>query len=84
MTVMTPEFMSSDHSCSESEDTLETKPLEWRSRKVTQFFYNLDEHSEKGKSAQSKKQTKPRVLSDCPSTRHSPAGKIPSWAVRCS
>ena len=78
MSVLVPGFMSSDYSCSDSEDdALETRPLPWRSQKVTDFFYNLDVHAEDVKSAQAKKQTKERVLSDAPSSRQRPSGKFP-------
>ena len=82
MTVLVPGFMSSDYSCSDSEDdSLGTRPLPWRSQKVTDFFYALDAHAEGAKSAQAKKQTKERVLSDLPSSRECPSGKFPQWAV---
>ena len=56
-------FVSSDHSYSDSEDdALVTQPLEWRSTKVAEFFYQLDAYADEGKSAQGKKQTKERVL----------------------
>ena len=39
MTVLVPGFVSSDHSCSDSEDdALVTQPLEWRSEKFHNSF----------------------------------------------
>ena len=61
MTVLHPGFISSDHSASgtdSEDDTLVTQPLEWRSKRVTEFFYQLDVYVEEGKSAQAKKQMK--------------------------
>lgn len=84
MAVLHPGFISSDHSTSGSDsedDALVTQPLEWRSKKVTEFFYQLDVYVEEGKSAQAKKQTKERVLADQPSSRNPPGGKFPSWAL---
>ena len=84
MGVLHPGFISSDHSASgtdSEDDTLVTQLLEWRSKKVTEFFYQLDVYAEDGKSAQAKKQTKDRVLADCPSLRSPPQGKFPSWAL---
>jgi hypothetical protein len=84
MAVLNPGFISSDHSMSgtdSEDDALVTQPFEWRSKKVTEFFYQLDVHVEEGKSAQAKKQTKERVLADCPSSRSPPDGKYPSWAL---
>lgn len=61
MTVLVPGFVSSDHSCSDSEDeALVTQPLEWRSTKVEEFFYQL---AEEGKSAQVKKNRRKRGFS---------------------
>ena len=58
-----------------------TQPLEWRSNKVAEFFYQLDAYADEGKSAQAKKQTKERVLADRSSSRAPPKGKFPSWAL---
>ena len=82
MNIIVPGFISSDYSCSDSEeDTLVTQTLEWRSSKVTDFFYQLDQHADGAKSAQARKQTKSRVLSDTPSVCTKPSGKSPSWAI---
>ena len=81
MTVFHPGFISTDHSASgtdSEDDTLVTKPLEWRSKKATEFFYELDVNVEEGKSAQAKKQTKERVLANRPSCCPPPEGKFPS------
>ena len=37
-------------------------------QKGDRIFYQLDIHIEEGKPAQAKKQTKERVLADCPSS----------------
>ena len=85
MSVLVPEFVSSDYSCSDSEDDHEqllvTQPLEWRAQKVTDFFYQLDQYAKDSKSAQARKQTKTRVLSDTSSMRSKPSGKFPSWGM---
>ena len=82
MVVLNPGFISSDHSGTDSEDDARvTQPLEWRSKKVTEFFYQLDMHLEEGKSAQAKKQTRERVLANHPSSRSPPGGNFPSWAL---
>ena len=59
-----PGFILSDHSASGTDcedDTLVTQLLEWRSKKVTEFFYQLDVYAEDGKSAQAKKQSASRL-----------------------
>ena len=80
--VLIPEFMSSESSCSDTddEDTLVKRQLTWRAQKVTDFFYKLDGHSNGNKSTQAKRQTKARILSEEESTREIPSG-VPSWAV---
>ena len=57
---MTPDFMSSESSCADTddeEDTLVKRQLTWRAQKVTEFFCKLDGHSD-DKSTQAKRQTK--------------------------
>ena len=81
--VLTPDFMSSESSCADTddeEDTLVKRQLTWRAQKVTEFFYKLDGHSNDNKSTQAKRQTKARILSEEESTRVIPSG-VPSWAV---
>ena len=77
------EFMSSEESTSESEESsLLKRTLPWRSSKVTNFFYDLDQQTDASKSTQSKRQTKPRTLSGVESTRPIPVTKkLPSWAI---
>ena len=65
-------------SCSDSEeDILVTQTLE---SKVTDFFYQLDQHANDTKSTQAKKQTKARFLSDRTSVCAKTAGKLLAWA----
>ena len=56
MSILVTKFVSSDYSCSDSEDDhdhlLVTQPLEWRAHKVTDFFYQLDQYAKDSKSAQ--------------------------------
>ena len=79
---MIPEFMSSESSCSDTDDdVLIKRQLPWRSEKVTDFFYKLDSHSTDNKSTRAKRQMKSRVLSGEPSTREIPDIRLPSWAV---
>lgn len=65
MAVLHPGFILSDNSASgtdSEDDTLVIQALEWRSKKVMEFFYQLDVYVEEGKSAQAKKQTKECLL----------------------
>ena len=65
MAALHPGFVSSDLSVSgtdSEDDTLVTQPLEWRSDKVTEFFYQLDAYVEESKSAHARKQTKECLL----------------------
>ena len=64
---MTPDFMSSESSCADTddeEDTLVKRQLTWRAQKVTEFFYKLDGHNNDKKSTQAKQRTKARTLSE--------------------
>jgi hypothetical protein len=82
MTVVFPEFMSSEESddCdSESEEKYLVRPIPWRS-KVDEIFYQLDEETKRSMSKQSKRQLKERILSKELSNRPVPQGKYPSWA----
>lgn len=86
MSIINVDFMSSEESmqCSGDDQSEEvpllTKILPWRAQKVTKFFKVLDGFNEKEKSAQSKKQTKKRIISDIESERSIPI-KSPSWAL---
>ena len=74
------EMMSSEE-IEDENDTIILKPLPWRSKRVTNFFSNVDRHTTAKKSAQAKRQTKSRVLGS-PSTRQPPTNSnIPSWAL---
>ena len=82
MSVLVPEFMSSEDSDSEQAGTLIKCPLKWRSPKVDDFFKSLDKLTDKGRSDQSKKQTMERCLSGAYSERPVPTGrKCPSWTI---
>ena len=83
MTVLVPEFMSSEESDdidSESEEKYLVRPIPWRSAKVDDLFYQLDEETKRSMSKQSKRQLKERILSKELSDRPVPQGKYPSWA----
>ena len=78
---MKTEFISSDYSDSDGDGSaLQTRPLQWRSKKVNDFFTQLDEAATKNKSSQAKQQTKGRVMSYQPSIREAPSG--PAWALQ--
>lgn len=83
MGVITPEFMSSEESGSDSGGCLFKREIPWRSNKVNNFFAELDEFVESSKSNVAKRQTRQRVLNGEVSSRSIPsAGKqIPSWAI---
>lgn len=74
--------MSSEESGDDECDTIIIKPLLWRAPRVETFFRSLDETAKDGKSSQSIRQMKQRVLGE-PSQRSRPqAGEFPSWSVR--
>ena len=80
MSVITPEFMSSEES--DVGDCLFKKEIPWRSKKVTDFFSELDTFIDSSKSNVAKRQTRQRVLDGGVSLRHIPSSKqIPSWAI---
>ena len=82
MTVITSEFMSSEESDSDGGGCLFKKELPWRSRKVSNFFAELDAFVDESKSKVAKRQTRQRVLNGEPSSRSIPSGKqFPSWAL---
>ena len=82
MGVITPEFMSSEESGSDSGGCLFKKEIPWRSNKVSNFFSELDEFVESSKSNVAKRQTRQRILYGVVSSRVVPSGKqIPSWAI---
>ena len=80
--VLIKEFMSSEESESDDESSpLVKRTIPWRSSKVSNFFTELDKHSDSYKSTQSRRQTRARALSDVASARPLPAGKFPDWAL---
>ena len=81
MSVLVPEFMSSEDSDIEQAGTIIKHPLEWRSARVNDFFKSLDAMKSKSRSDQSKRQTMERCLSGSYSTRPKPSGKYPSWSI---
>ena len=83
---MSPGFMSSEYSCTDSDDEnkLVTRRLEWRSAKLSKFFQALDEHYEDSKSPMAKRQTKARCVSSTLSTRGVPADCNLKWAIKPS
>ena len=72
--------MSSEESAPENEEMLQVKPLSWRSEKVSQFFQQLDEKTERSKKAQARRQRK-RVISNEFSVRPRPIITLPTWAI---
>ena len=82
MKVMTTKMMSSKESDNEDADIIVVKPLPWRSRRVTKFFYALDDNVQASKSSQAQRQRKTRTLSDSPSSRPQPlSAGLPKWAL---
>ena len=75
------EMMSSEESgdSDEEDNKIIVKPLPWRSSRINNFFQSLDQMSKEGKSPQSLRQMKKRILGS-PSTRMRPVGQFPSWA----
>ena len=86
MKVMSPDFMSSEYSCSDTDDDskLVTQKLEWRSKKVSGFFEAIDNYYEDNKSPMAKRQSKKRFVSTSFSTRGVPANCQLQWAIRSS
>ena len=81
MSVLVPEFMSSEDSDSEQAGTIIKHPIKWRSARADEFFKTLDGVKAKSRSDQSKRQTMERYLSGSYSDRPMPIGKYPSWAI---
>ncbi len=78
---MRNDFMSSEESDSDTEDTIVVHPLPWRSHYVTLMFERIDKFQAAKQSPQSRRQTKPRKEGPL-STRAFPrSGDIPDWAV---
>ncbi len=75
--VLQSDLMSSEDSG--EEDELYVKPLNWRSKRIENFFMDLDSEYEGKKSSQAKRQTKTRILAETPSKRPAPS-ELPSWA----
>ena len=79
--VLVADVMSSEESAPENEEMLLVKPLPWRSEKVSQFFQQLDEKTERAKKAQARRQRKQRVISNEFSVRPRPIIALPTWAT---
>lgn len=81
--VLVPDMMSSEESDEDDNgDVNLLNILPWRAGVVQDFFYDLDQDYYAGKSAQAKRQTKRRLLSDTVSSRPPPAAdQFPSWAT---
>ena len=77
--VLESNMMSSEDSCSESDDVM-IKKIPWRSQVVTNFMMKLDQKSSELKSPLGKRLRKERQLSESPSQRDIPLG-IPKWAI---
>lgn len=78
--VFRPDVMSSEESCSDSEDIF-VKPIMWREHLVDNFFGELDKKSMELKTAQARRQRKKRIISTTASTRPVPAD-LPKWAIK--
>ncbi len=78
LSVLDVSMMSSEESG--DEDELYVKPLVWRVPNVTNFFIDLDSTFMKNKSAQARRQTKQRVLSEVTSNRSAPS-QFTAWAI---
>ena len=63
MSVLVPEFTSSEDSDSEQAGTIIKHPIKWRSARADEFFKTLDSVKAKSRSDQSKRQTMERYLS---------------------
>ncbi len=81
LTIIIPDFMSSEDSCSDSGNHLVKRELPWRSSKVSNFFTELDTFTDDSKSCMAKRQTWQRILDGEVSSRGVPSGKFPSWAL---
>ena len=77
--VMTKEFMSSEESGDENNSVI-VRPLPWRSNRVDSFFQSLDKSSLEGKSPQSLRQMKKRVIGEVSSRSKPDSHGLPSWA----
>ena len=74
--------MSSEESGSDGVGCLFKKELPWRSKKVSDFFAELDAFVDGSKSNVAKRQTRQRMLAGDVSDRSIPSGKqFPSWAI---
>lgn len=69
-------MMSSEDSSDEGSNSI--RPLPWRSEYVNKMFGRIDKYCESSKSAQARRQMKPRVIGE-PSERPLPQG-LPDWA----
>ena len=81
--VLTPEIVSSDKSDidEEGKSIFSVKELVWRNDRVTNSFIKLDDSTEKRKSDQAVRQSKPRVRGRKVSSRPNPIN-APSWAKK--
>ena len=79
---MITDMMSSEESDPEDENSMIVKSLPWRASLVDEFYDSLDSQMQSGRSSQSVRQSKNRVLGE-PSTRPQPSG-IPKWACYSS
>lgn len=77
--VLITEFMSSEESGEEND--IIVKPLSWRAPRVDSFFRSLDEDAKDGKSPQSVRQMKSRIIGDVSLRPRPRSDKVPSWAI---
>lgn len=76
LTIITNDYMSSEDSG--DDDTIEVRPLPWRSSYVNAMFTKIDAYCNHKKSSQARRQMKGRVVGS-PSSRPKPVD-YPEWA----
>lgn len=80
--IMTTEMISSEESGNEDADIIVVKLLPRRWRRVTKFFYGIDDNVQASKSSQAQRQRKTHTLSDSPSSQPQPlSAGLPKWAL---
>ena len=76
-------FMSSEESDVDGDDTIQIRPLPWRAERVTSFLHSLDRKSNDEKSPQAKRQMKMRQMGNSSKrlrpTHDSNGQTLPSW-----
>ena len=79
--VMTLDIMSSEDSTEDDGDeVLMVRPLPWRSSRVEEMFQEIDKMNLEGKTPQSRRQMKRRVLGEMSRRPRSCNTDLPQWA----